>query len=129
LTDVLSTLQVTREQLVDMSVLIGTDFNDGIKGIGPKKALALIKKYGRLEELPKDGKVPVPDEYQDIRRIFLEPEVTDDYALRWESVNPESVKKILCDKHAFSVDRIDAVLSRIVSKDAARSQKNLDSWA
>ncbi len=76
-----------------------------------------------------DGKVPVPGEYQDIRRIFLEPEVTDDYALRWESVDPESVKKILCDKHAFSVDRIDTVLSRIVSKNAARSQKNLDSWA
>jgi len=129
LTDVLSTLQITREQLVDMSVLIGTDFNDGIRGIGPKKALALIKKYGRLEKLPKDGKVPVPDEFQDIRRIFLEPEVTDSYALRWESVNPESVKKILCDKHAFSVDRIDTVLSRIVSKNAARSQKNLDSWA
>lgn len=129
LTEVLGTLDVTREQLVDMSVLIGTDFNDGVKGIGPKKALALIKKFHRLEEFPKDGKVPVPEEYADIRRIFLEPEVSDSYSLAWRHVDAESVRRILCDKHAFSVDRIDAVLSRVVSKGAMRKQKNLDSWA
>jgi flap endonuclease-1 len=129
LSEVLNTLQVTREQLVDMSILIGTDFNDGIRGIGPKKALALIRKSGRLEDLPKDGKVSAPEEYREIRRIFLEPEVTDEYSLRWGRVEPESVRRILCDRHAFSVDRIDAVLARIVAKDATRSQKNLDSWA
>jgi len=129
LSEVLSTLQVTREQLVDMSILIGTDFNDGIKGIGPKKALTLIRKFGRLEELPKDGKVSAPEEYPEIRRIFLEPEVTDDYNLKWGRVDQESVRKMLCDRHAFSVDRIDAVLSRIVEKNPMRSQKSLDSWA
>jgi len=129
LSDVLSTLQVTREQLVDMSILIGTDFNDGVRGIGPKKALAIISKYGRLEELPKDGKVSAPEEYPEIRRIFLNPDVTDDYSLKWGRVSPESVRRILCDKHAFSVDRIDAVLTRMVEKNPMRSQKNLDSWA
>ena len=129
LSEVLSTLQVTREQLVDMSILIGTDFNDGIKGIGPKKALTLIRKFGRLEELPKDGKVAAPEEYPEILRIFLEPEVTDDYNLKWGRVDQESVRKMLCDRHAFSVDRIDAVLSRIVEKNPMRSQKSLDSWA
>src|SRR5207249_10230945 len=42
----LASLGLTREQLVDMGLLIGTDFNEGVKGIGPKKALALIKKHG-----------------------------------------------------------------------------------
>jgi len=128
LTDVLSALQVTREQLVDMSILIGTDFNDGVRGIGPKKALGIIKKFGRLEDMPKDGKVAVPEEYADIRRIFLDPEVTDDYTLSWGRVAPESVRRIMCDKHAFSVDRIDAVLARIAERNPMRSQKNLDSW-
>jgi flap endonuclease-1 len=79
--------------------------------------------------LPKDGKVPVPEEYQEIRKIFLEPEVTDDYKLVWGSVHPEAVRKIMCDRHSFSVDRIDAVTSKIVSLDASRSQMSLDSWS
>src|SRR5919109_287071 len=29
---------ITREQLIDLAILIGTDFNDGVKGVGPKKA-------------------------------------------------------------------------------------------
>jgi len=129
LNEVLSTLQITREKLVDMSILMGTDFNDGIKGIGPKKALAIIRKFGRLEDIPKDGKIPVPEEYSDVRRIFLEPEVTDDYRLKWKGVDPEAVRKMLCDKHAFSVDRVDSVLSKITVKEGVKSQKSLDSWS
>jgi len=128
LSEVLGTLQVTREQLVDMGILIGTDFNDGVRGIGPKKALALIKKYGGLEGLPKDGKVVVPDEFRDVRVIFLEPEVDDAYELRWRKVDPEQVRRILCDKHAFSVDRVDSVLAKVASKETVRAQQSLDTW-
>jgi flap endonuclease-1 len=129
LSDVLGELQVSREQLVDMGVLMGTDFNDGVKGIGPKKALAIIKKHGRLEDVPMDGKVPVPEEFKEVRAIFLEPDVSDDYRLRWGKVDPEGVRKVLCDKHGFAVDRVDAVLARISTKDDARRQRSLDSWA
>lgn len=129
LSDVLGTLQVSREQLVDMGVLMGTDFNDGIRGIGPKKALAIIKKYGRLEDVPGDAKFVVPDEFKEVRAIFLEPEVSDEYALSWRKTDPEAVRRILCDKHGFSVDRVDTVLARIVSKDDVRKQKSLDSFA
>jgi flap endonuclease-1 len=129
LSEVLGTLAVTREQLVDMGVLMGTDFNDGIKGIGPKKALAIIKKFGRLEDIPAEGKVAVPQEFEEVRAIFLEPEVSDDYSLKWKNVDPEAVRRILCDRHGFSVDRIDSVLNRIAAKDDVRKQKSLDSWS
>jgi flap endonuclease-1 len=129
LSEVLGTLAVTREQLVDMGVLMGTDFNDGIKGIGPKKALAIIKKFGRLEDIPAEGKVVVPQEFEEVRAIFLEPEVSDDYSLKWKNVDPEAVRRILCDRHGFSVDRIDSVLNRIAAKDDVRKQKSLDSWS
>jgi flap endonuclease-1 len=129
LSDVLGELQVSREQLVDMGVLMGTDFNDGIRGIGPKKALAMIKKYGRLEDVPKDGKVQVPEEFREVRAIFLEPEVSDDYRLSWGRVDPEAVRRVMCDKHGFAVDRVDAVLARISSKADVRRQKSLDSWS
>ncbi len=41
---------ITRPQLIDMGILIGTDFNPGVKGIGPKTALKLIKKHGIIGE-------------------------------------------------------------------------------
>jgi len=129
LSDVLGELQVTREQLVDMGVLMGTDFNDGIKGIGPKKALAIIKKFGRLEDIPKDGRVSVPEEFKEVRAVFLDPDVTDSYALRWGKVDSEAIRRVLCDKHGFAVDRVDSVLSRIASKGDARMQRSLDSWS
>src|SRR5437867_118312 len=70
----LSNLGITREQLVDMGLLIGTDFNEGVKGIGPKKALALIKKHGSLE--PALEELGVETESKDeVREIFLKPNV------------------------------------------------------
>lgn len=45
---------ISRRQLIDIALLIGTDYNDGIKGIGPKKALNHIKEYKCLEELPRN---------------------------------------------------------------------------
>ncbi|OGS43640.1 MAG: flap endonuclease-1 [Euryarchaeota archaeon RBG_13_57_23] len=129
LAEVLSALGVSREQLVDMAVLMGTDFNEGIKGIGPKKALAIIKKAGNLERVVSEGKFSVPKEYGDIRRLFLEPEVTDDYRLLWGIVDDEGVRKIMCDKHGFSVDRIDSILAKISVTGSAKSQKSLDSWS
>jgi flap endonuclease-1 len=129
LRDILAELEITREQLVDMAVLIGTDFNEGVRGIGPKKALALIKRLGNLEQVVAEGKVQVPAEFAEVRQIFLEPEVTDDYKLRWGTVDEETVRKILCDRHGFSVDRIDTVLQKIAAKRSVRAQRSLDKWS
>lgn len=129
LSDVLARLEVTREQLVDMAILIGTDFNEGVRGVGPKKALAAIRKYGRLEDVPKDGKLSVPEEFAEVRRIFLEPEISDDYRLDWRRLDPEAVRRILCDKHAFSVERVDSVLDKVTARQDARAQSRLDSWS
>lgn len=126
LSEVLGGLQITREQLIDMAILMGTDFNDGIKGIGPKKALDLVRRHGKLESM--EEVVAVPEEYLEVRRIFLEPAITDAYTLAWTKVDPERVRRIMCDSHSFSVDRIDAVLGRLMVADRARTQANLDSW-
>jgi len=129
LAEVLSTLGVNREQLVDMAILMGTDFNDGIKGIGPKKALAIIRKSGDLEHVASEGKLKVPEEFNDIRRLFLQPDVADDYRLAWGRVEEESVRRIMCDRHGFSVDRIDSIIAKVTAKENVKSQQSLDSWA
>ena len=125
---VLGALQVSRAQLVDMGILMGTDFNEGVRGIGPKKSLAIIRRLGSLEEVAREGKVVVPAEFADVRRIFLEPEVSDEYMLSWRGVDEEAVRRIMCDRHSFSVDRIDSVLARLRARMGSSDQRSLDSW-
>jgi flap endonuclease-1 len=123
----LSALGVTREQLVDMALLIGTDFNEGVKGIGPKKALALIRKHGALEAaLAELGKnIEMKDE---VRAIFLEPKVEADVPITFRDPDPSGVRSMLCDEFAFSADRIDAALGKFMGARAGEKQKSLDSW-
>jgi len=103
---------ITREQLVDIAILIGTDFNDGIKGIGPKKALQLIKKHGNIENLMKNGVIEKIENYEEVRKIFLEPEVNEDYELSWEEVDEERAIELLCEEHQFSKDRVKNALEK-----------------
>jgi flap endonuclease-1 len=125
---VLAGIQLTRAQLVDMSILIGTDFNRGVHGIGPKRALKIMQEFGSLEGVAAAARAAVPDGYAEVRRIFLEPDVTEEYSLRWPDADEEGVRKILCDGHGFSVDRVDSTLSRLRRTSQSRSQSSLDSW-
>jgi flap endonuclease-1 len=125
--DVLSSLGITREQLVDLGVIMGTDFNDGGKGIGPKKGLKLIKEYGSGEAAIKEKKLDVPA-FHNVRKIFLEPKVTDEYKLEWKAMDREKVEKLLCDDFEFSSQRLQSTLDKISEGQKARAQKSLDSW-
>ncbi len=77
---------VTREQLVDVAVLCGTDYNDGVHGYGPVTALDAVREHGDLwgvveaAGLDADGSIDVEDA-ETVRALFLDPEVTDDYAV------------------------------------------------
>ncbi len=123
----LSSLGITREQLVDMALLIGTDFNEGVKGIGPKKALALIRKHGSLE--PALAELHVDIESKDeVRRIFLEPRVLPDAAVEFRDPDADGVRAMLCDEFAFSRDRIDQALSKFAAARGQQKQKSLDTW-
>ena len=124
----LKTLGVTREQLVDMAILIGTDFNEGIKGIGPKKSLELIKKNGSIENiLPKLGEENhlTLEEIEAVRKIFLNPDVTDEYTLKWYNIDEERVIEILCEEHQFSRDRVDSILKKFSKASKMMKQRTL----
>ncbi|MEA2055643.1 MAG: flap endonuclease-1 [Candidatus Thermoplasmatota archaeon] len=124
----LKILGITHKQLVDMAILIGTDFNDGIKGIGPKKSLKLIKKTGNIKNaIATFGgeNAPTFEEIAEIRKIFLRPNVTDDYTLEWSEPNNEKVFKILCDAHHFSQERIESTLKKYSNIQNMMKQKTL----
>jgi len=119
---------INHKQLVDMAILIGTDFNEGIKGIGPKKSLDLIKNNGNIENaIAKIGADDAPtfDEIKEIRKIFLKPDVTDDYNLEWHPPDNEKVLDILCNRHQFSEERIKVVLDKFQNIENIVKQKTL----
>lgn len=112
----LTDLGLTREQLIDVAILLGTDYNPGgFKGIGPKTALKLIRELGTLEraveELQQDR---TAEELLKIRQIFLEPKVTDDYKIEWRKPDPESTIQFLCKERDFSEERVRNALDRIL---------------
>ena len=103
---------INRAQLVDLAILVGTDFNDGIKGIGPKKALKLVRDFGSIENMPTEIRDIAGAEVSEIRDIFLHPEVTDNYSVTFASPDREGIIRFLCDEREFSKERVTAALER-----------------
>jgi len=128
---VLKSLGITHGQLIDIGILIGTDFNpDGVKGIGPKTALKLIKKYGSIEEaIPNIKNAEFPVEPKRIKEIFLHPKVTDRYTLEWRDPDMEGVIQFLCGEKDFSVERVRKALTRAIEGlKAAKTKTTLEAW-
>jgi len=123
----LAKLGLTREQLVDLAILIGTDYNGGIKGIGPKKALALVTKHGTLTAALREAGAEIEDA-DAIRDLFLRPRVTDDYALAWREPDVEGAKRMLVDEHDFSEERVQSALDKLEDARGKTGQRNLDQW-
>jgi len=127
---VLKELGVTHEQLVDVGILVGTDFNpEGVKGIGPKTALKLVKEYGSLENLPQLKEAAFPVDPQRIREIFLHPRVTDNYKLVWREPDVKGVVDFLCHERDFSEDRVRKALEKM--NEGLRKMKGkvtLEAW-
>ena len=129
--ELLKALEITREQLIDMSILIGTDFNpDGVKGVGPKTAYKLIKEHGDLETvLEKEEKVVLDVDYNAVRDVFLNPVIKEDFELKFEPIDVEGTVEFLCDERGFSKDRVYGTLQKAKKgQETALKQKSLDSF-
>lgn len=127
LEETLKSLGITKEQLVDLSILVGTDFNEGVHGIGPKKALKLVREFSSLERIMKEKEFGIAG-VEEIRRIFLEAERTDDYSLVWKKPDEEKVKGFLCGEYEFSEVRVQSTLERISVAKQSEAQRKLDQW-
>lgn len=129
----LQSLGITHENLVDIGILIGTDYNPGgFEGIGPKTALQLIKRYGSIEKIPKTMlKSPVEVDVVAIKKFFLEPPVTPNYRIEWREPDPRSIEEILIKEHDFSEDRVKQAIERLIKgyRDHIKGeQKGLSKW-
>lgn len=105
---------ITREGLIDLAILVGTDFNDGIKGIGPKKALKLVQKHRRIEDMPEEIRQALEDQdgINEVRGIFLNPEVVDQFNVQAEEPDLDGIVRFLCEEREFGRERVTAALER-----------------
>ncbi|KAE9968270.1 Elongation of fatty acids protein 2 [Venturia inaequalis] len=126
---VLEGLEMERKQFIDLCILLGCDYVDPIKGVGPAGALKLIREHKDLEGVVKHfkagSKFVVPDDwpFEDARLLFLEPDVrpADDPLcdFKWEAPDMDGLVKYLVEEKGFNEDRI--------RNGASRLQKNLKS--
>lgn len=127
LEDVLNTLGIDQTKLIWLSTLVGTDYNiGGIKGIGPKKALTLVKKHSNAKELfTEAGWTDDMTPWDKIIDTITGMPLTDNYNLEWQAPDEKSIKILLSEKHEFSSDRIDSTIKRLQNSIGVRAQKGL----
>ena len=132
----LENLKITREQLVEMGILIGTDFFPGVKGIGQHTALDLIKEYGSLETILKSNikvrgkEINIDLEVIDhVKQIFLNPDIKKEYPkLVWNKIDYEKIQELLIEQHNFSTQRVDNALERLRKQELSKRQVTLDGF-
>jgi flap endonuclease-1 len=110
--ELLGTLEISQSQLVDLAILVGTDFNDGIHGVGPKKALKLVRTHGAIEQMPEAIRTQVP-QFEEVRRIYREPAISESYEIRFAAIDEERVVRLLCGVRRFSETRVRAAIERM----------------
>ncbi len=113
LEETLSVLGIDIFQLVDLGILIGTDYFPGITNIGPKRALELIKKHKNINTIIRSEKatynfsILTQSVLDEVRKIFLFPEVSEiDGEISWNAPNKSKTLELMCENHTLNKERV-----------------------
>ncbi|KAK9479519.1 PIN domain-like protein [Lipomyces japonicus] len=127
LSKALEGLEMPIEQFIDLCILLGCDYCEPVRGVGPATAVKLIKEHKNLDGVVEyikahpDSRYKIPEDwpYQDARQLFLNPEIVDPSTveLKWEAPDVDGLIEFLVKNKGFSEER--------VRTGAARLQKNL----
>ena len=124
---VLNFLGIDGDQLISLAILVGTDFNPGgVKGIGPKKALTLVRERKYPVEifrgLEEQGRLDF--NWQEVFQIFKKPNVRREN-VEFPKFNPLKIKEILVNEHNFSSERVEKQLEKMEEVRKKSAQKTL----
>jgi flap endonuclease-1 len=109
----LEELEINRDQLIVLGMLVGTDYNiGGISGIGPVKGLKLVKEKQTLEAVVEQTGWPFGLPAQEISDFFKSPP-KGEYDLEFRAPNNEKIIALMCGEHDFSRERVETALARI----------------
>lgn len=135
LANVLEGFELDQDQFVDLCILLGCDYVDKIRGIGPKKAIELIRKHKSIESILENidtSKYPPPENWMftEARRLFKTPDVTPatELDLKWEKPDEEGLVAYMCGEKGFGEDRIRNGCKKLVKARGGATQGRLDSF-
>ena len=121
LSETLESHGITREQLVDLGIMVGTDFHPGIKGIGPKTGLKLMKKHGTMEAVAEAKGFELPDNLEGIRSLFMEHPVGEEPLPESQRAVEEDLRSFLQEERGFSERRMERALNRLAEAGRLKS--------
>jgi len=127
LSENLALLGITREQLVDLAILVGTDFNQGVKGIGPKKALKIVRDYGSIEKMPEEMRSKLTEDLNNVRQVFLKPRVLEKYLLKRSPPDRDGLIKFLSEERGFNKERVERLTERLTRR-SEKTDAGLENW-
>jgi len=126
---VISELEITKEQLIIIGILVGTDYNpEGIKGIGPKTALKIVKEKKTLDKILKEIEWTFDIDAHKINEFFLKPPVSKKYEIEWKEPDKEKIMELMIEEHDFSKDRIEGFANKLVGMKKEGTQFSLEAW-
>jgi len=116
---------ISLEQLIDVAILCGTDFNPGVDGVGPKTALRAITDHGDLWAAVEAEGWQVPNADR-VRDLFRNPPVTDDYDID-RDIDPDvaAARDYVIEEWQVDAEEVDRGFERI---EEALVQTGLDRW-
>ncbi|XP_043112047.1 probable flap endonuclease 1 homolog [Puntigrus tetrazona] len=107
----LEALQLTYTEFVDLCILLGCDYCKKIGGLGPSRALKLIKQHRTIEGVMehvnrKTHPIPTNWQYKDARKLFFETPKVDDPVLAWNEPDEEGLVQFLCKERPLKEERV-----------------------
>lgn len=124
LEDVLKALGITQEQLIAIGIVTGTDYNPGgIKGIGPKTAIKLVKEKGSFDEVMRSIEWTFETPAEQVFDFFLNPPTEKADIPNWK-MDADGIRSIMLD-HSFSEERVDKVIERLEETKKTKQQSGL----
>jgi flap endonuclease-1 len=129
LDQVLSTLGMTQEQLIVLGILVGTDYNPGgVKGVGPKTALKIIREHKTLDNILKNVEYKSDVDAHKIYDFFLNAPVLKKYKIEWKEPDKNKIMKLMVEDHDFFEERISNAIDKIIEKRKEGTQLRLEDW-
>ncbi|KAM0676300.1 Elongation of fatty acids protein 2 [Gurleya vavrai] len=133
---ILKDLDLNMNEFVDMCILLGCDYCDSVKGVGPMKAPQLVKKHKSIERImQKESKIQFPDNwnFDEARKVFkelgnLEEEKFVYKGIKYESIDVNKIVDYLANEHGFSEDRVRKAMERFMSTKGKGIQTRLDGF-
>ncbi|KAL8182869.1 UNVERIFIED_CONTAM: Elongation of fatty acids protein 2, partial [Gekko kuhli] len=135
LNHILQDMGLTQQEFVDLCILLGCDYCESIRGIGPKRAVELIKQHKSIEKIVQQidsKKYSLPENWlhREAQQLFLEPEVVDPEAveLKWSEPSEEGLVSFLCGEKQFSEERVRNGVKRLSKSRQGSTQGRLDDF-